>query len=154
MRRGMTTKHGSCQDGFHLVVLWHWAHCLLLLYDVIGWLFRLIELRISIWTKWETRRSCYRILNCVNDIVDVHNNGIPIIYLKHYQNWIIEQRSLTCLWWIGLLHLESIHPCERFKKCILYTPIAFDERVTFWLQQARSLPCVCAFAALYACGIA
>ena len=35
-----------------------------------------------------------------------------------------------------------------------YTPIAFDERVTFWLQHARSLPCVYVFAALYACGIA
>ena len=35
-----------------------------------------------------------------------------------------------------------------------YTPIAFDERVTFWLQRARSLSCACAFAALYACAIA
>ena len=34
------------------------------------------------------------------------------------------------------------------RKC--YTPIAFDERVTFWLQRARSLPCACAFAVLYA----
>ena len=29
------------------------------------------------------------------------------------------------------------------------TPIAFDERVTFWLQRTRSLPCVCAIAALH-----
>ena len=35
-----------------------------------------------------------------------------------------------------------------------YTSNAFDERVTFWLQRARSLPCACAFAALYACAIA
>ena len=35
-----------------------------------------------------------------------------------------------------------------------YTPIAFDERVTFWLQRAGSLPVVCVFAALYACVIA
>ena len=35
-----------------------------------------------------------------------------------------------------------------------YTPIAFDERVTFWLQRARSLSCACTFAALYACVIA
>ena len=34
-----------------------------------------------------------------------------------------------------------------------YTPIAFDERVTFWLQRTGSLPCVCVFAALYACAI-
>ena len=36
----------------------------------------------------------------------------------------------------------------------LNTPIAFDERVTFWLQHAGSLPCACVFAALYACAIA
>ena len=35
-----------------------------------------------------------------------------------------------------------------------YTPIAFDERVTFWLQCAGSLPRACAFAALHACAIA
>ena len=32
-----------------------------------------------------------------------------------------------------------------------YSPIAFDERVTFWLQCTGSLPCVCVFAALYVC---
>ena len=36
----------------------------------------------------------------------------------------------------------------------VYTPIAFDERVTFWLQRAGSLSCACAFAALHACAIA
>ena len=34
------------------------------------------------------------------------------------------------------------------------TPIAFDERVTFWFQRAGSLTCACVFAALYACAIA
>ena len=34
-----------------------------------------------------------------------------------------------------------------------YTPIAFDERVTFRLQRARSLPFASAFAALYVCAI-
>ena len=37
---------------------------------------------------------------------------------------------------------------------IHYTPIAFDERVIFWLQRAGSLPCACVFAALYARAIA
>ena len=49
-----------------------------------------------------------------------------------------------------------VGPCES--ACVvsdaLYTPIAFDERVTFWIQRARSLPCACAFAALYTCAIA
>ena len=31
-----------------------------------------------------------------------------------------------------------------------YTLIAFDERVTFWLQLVGSLPCACVFVALFA----
>ena len=33
----------------------------------------------------------------------------------------------------------------------IYTLNAFDERVTFWLQRAGSLPYACVFAALYVC---
>ena len=35
-----------------------------------------------------------------------------------------------------------------------YSPITFDERVTFWLQRTRPQPCASVFAALYACVIA
>ena len=31
-----------------------------------------------------------------------------------------------------------------------YSLIAFDERLTFWLQRVRSLPCACAYVALFA----
>ena len=31
-----------------------------------------------------------------------------------------------------------------------YSLIAFDERVTFWLQRVQSLPCACAYVALFA----
>ena len=31
-----------------------------------------------------------------------------------------------------------------------YSLIAFDERVTFWLQRVQSLPCACAYVALLA----
>ena len=34
---------------------------------------------------------------------------------------------------------------------LCYSPIAFDERVSFWLQRVRSLPCACAYVVLYAC---
>ena len=30
-----------------------------------------------------------------------------------------------------------------------YSLIAFDERVTFWLQRIWSLPCACAYVALF-----
>ena len=32
----------------------------------------------------------------------------------------------------------------------MYSLIAFDERVTFWLQQVRSVTSSCAYAALFA----
>ena len=31
-----------------------------------------------------------------------------------------------------------------------YSLIAFDESVTFWLQRVQSLPCACAYVALFA----
>ena len=33
---------------------------------------------------------------------------------------------------------------------MVYSLIAFDERVTFWLQRIRSLPCACVYVALFA----
>ena len=33
----------------------------------------------------------------------------------------------------------------------VYIPIAFDERVMFWLQSVLSLPCVCTYVAFFAC---
>ena len=44
-------------------------------------------------------------------------------------------------------------PAARFDQ-LLYSLIAFDERVIFWLQRARLPPRACVFAALYACVIA
>ena len=32
----------------------------------------------------------------------------------------------------------------------VYSLIAFDERVTFWLQRVWSVPCACAYVALFA----
>ena len=44
------------------------------------------------------------------------------------------------------------HDCEyAFKN---YSLIAFKERVTFWLQRIRPLPCACAYVALFACRLA
>ena len=37
---------------------------------------------------------------------------------------------------------------------MVYSLIAFDERITFWLQRVRSLPCACAYVALFACRLA
>ena len=37
---------------------------------------------------------------------------------------------------------QDIHVSSRCACCI-YTPIGFNEKVTFWLKCTRSLPCVC-----------
>ena len=41
-------------------------------------------------------------------------------------------------------------PCAYNLAIVNYSLIAFDERVTFWLQRVRSLPCTCAYVALFA----
>ena len=33
----------------------------------------------------------------------------------------------------------------------VYSLIAFDERVKYWFQSGRSLPCACTYVALFAC---
>ena len=45
------------------------------------------------------------------------------------------------------LALGHICSWETLNSCSL---VAFDERVTFWLQCVRSLPCACAYVALFA----
>ena len=46
----------------------------------------------------------------------------------------------------GILFTTKLHQVFHFFSMIVhlnYTPIAFDERGTLWLQRAGSLPCVC-----------
>ena len=47
-----------------------------------------------------------------------------------------------------------IHILTSLEEKTSYSLIAFDERVTFWLQRIRSLPCACAYIALFACRLA
>ena len=89
-----------------------------------------------------------------------------------YCYFLSVKESRNCNIWSGLVSLMGCQILHHFLVCCVacvhvwpcmlwtiwikvdYTPIAFDERVTFWLQRAQSLPCACAFAALYACAIA
>ena len=65
-------------------------------------------------------------------------------------------------WWIAIWSMLVAEYCQpifaelevtfleqnvRAHSCD-YSLIAFDERVTFWLQRVRSLPCVCVYVAL------
>ena len=53
-----------------------------------------------------------------------------------------------------MLHFDFIQLTIMVILPTLYSLITFDERVTFWLKRAQSLPCACVFAAAYACVIA
>ena len=86
--------------------------------------------------------------------VNNHNNNFRLLYRA------ISSRSQR-FHITETFHITQCNLVAAFNQCLLrhlntqdYTPIAFDERVTFWLQRAGSLPCACLFAALYACAIA
>ena len=76
------------------------------------------------------------------------------IFLSKCRSWTHNQSRF--LDWPCRSHITQYNCgyCEEPQALEYYTPIAFGERVTFWLQRARSLPCTCVFAALYACAIA
>ena len=57
----------------------------------------------------------------------------------------VEVVVATPLWRTRVKHYELIFYLKSD-----YSLIAFDERVTFWLQRVRSLPCACAYVALFA----
>ena len=51
----------------------------------------------------------------------------------------------------ALTHGQRIQrEVHNYLKQFNYSLIAFDERVTFWLQRVPSLPCACAYYALFA----
>ena len=52
------------------------------------------------------------------------------------------------------LYATSTFQVHSFVRQLDYTTIAFNERVTFWLQRTGSLRYACVFATLYACAIA
>ena len=59
--------------------------------------------------------------------------------------------------WVCMLFCKYIMISAKFSlrtmffgKIVHYSLIAFEERVTFWLQRVRSLPCACAYVALFA----
>ena len=49
-----------------------------------------------------------------------------------------------------LILVHSTHKSIIMQATTDYTLIAFDKRVTFWLQLVGSLPCACAYVALFA----
>ena len=68
--------------------------------------------------------------------------------------WLIWKNEMTFLTYTHREEdvLSNFFPQISTKNGVTtnYSLIAFDERVTFWLQRVRSLPCACAYVALFA----
>ena len=75
---------------------------------------------------------------------------------KVYKTMVVLFESFTLPW---KLFPERFHGflrwncpiCTRCSLHDLFSLIAFNERVTFWLQRVRSLPCACAYVTFFAC---
>ena len=66
---------------------------------------------------------------------------------------MVNAKQLTAV--MSYLHIISFVFMFLFKLSVQLSAaieqlIAFDERVTFWLQRVQSLPCACAYVALFA----
>ena len=61
--------------------------------------------------------------------------------------WIKNDKGI----WSKEIRLKQLWNHSNLKVSVVYSPIAFNERVTFWLQCVRSLPFACAYVALFAC---
>ena len=73
-----------------------------------------------VWTDCWDNKSYYVITSSANDIY---------------------KTNIDCFFFFSWLNYEPL---------VIYSLIAFDERATFCLQQVRSLPCACAYVALFA----
>ena len=81
-----------------------------------------------------------------------------VIYFWQSVDAIFEDVSVTktIVWCKNINQQTSIFQCSKIhgnSTNVTYSPIAFHERVTCWLQHSWSLPCACVFAALYACAV-
>ena len=73
----------------------------------------------------------------------------PSMFTLKPPSWsLYHDSSLLSLLWIKIQHNDK-NVTARFS-IALYSLIAFDERVSFWLQRVRSLPCAGACVALFA----
>ena len=68
--------------------------------------------------------------------------------------WSMALPFIVLFWFVAacILSLVSMIMVEAIEIATVhdYGLIAFDKRVTFWLQRVRSLPCACAYVALFA----
>ena len=73
---------------------------------------------------------------------------IHLLTLRVSRKLWIEYETVSCLKQLceQLEHLLSVVCTEEI---LSYSPIAFDERVPFWLQRVRSLPCACVYVVLF-----
>ena len=82
--------------------------------------------------------TCYSFINALAFNFDARPNSLALQACELHQSKIS-----ACIRYFAIIYLKRLHT--------YYTLIAFDERVTFWLQLVEALPCACAYVALFAC---
>ena len=88
-----------------------------------------------------------------------HISGLVLISMLSYLFLMVTNVSVFAIhlltWNFNSVDMHFQDKDKDSGKIILstnanYSLIAFDERVTFWLQRVWSLPCACAYVALFA----
>ena len=96
----------------------------------------------------ENGNTCYFVLKGFShDLVLIYlpKSALPAITIAQVHTYIH----------ISVISIVSSFTPPRGRKCVdyIYSPIAFDGRVTSMLQHIQSLPCACVFVALFACSL-
>ena len=82
----------------------------------------------------------------------VWNPPFLFLLLPLYQTTLFTKTNIPTLLQIMFFknkHDANLHNSFEYNHISYYSLIAFDKRVTFWLQHVRSLPCT--YVALFAC---
>ena len=100
-------------------------------------------LQVSVLFATQARHFSGKIRASVWDSSGISSTGVTMWvhnFFWKFQEHQQQQSQCTCS--------NSFFNCNRTVEIPNYSPIAFDERVTFWLRRVRSLPWVCAYGAL------
>ena len=89
-----------------------------------------------------------KVVNCKKHI-GAHKEKHIISRTQRYENMNFKSSLCVILLQVNGISRKSV-PFFYRKAHGCYSPIAFDERVTFWFQCVRPLPYACAYVALYA----
>ena len=84
---------------------------------------------------------CIKIICVISNIWEIYMHEL----VDDQRGWVQCCQYLLEIYW----RLISLRHHGRVVN-LGYSPLGFDERVTFWIQRVRSLPCACAYVVFFA----